>query len=316
MCVVLALVAPVEAELALKVCSFNVQFLGNSKKRDDRALASILREHDIVVIQELVAPPFPGRFPSGEFYKPSATAAEFFNEMKSLGFVYAISEEDTGTGDVIHLNSSATEWWVAFFKTNKVKLAPDLPTGFLAADRSNHPDYERVPFAFGFRSVDNNADFVLISVHLMPGATAVAKQRRHHELQAIDKWIQVNGRNEKDFIVLGDMNIESTSELAQSTPRGFVSLNRKCVPTNTNVNGPKPYDHVMFSPVYTTEIDQQFGFRVINLVHAMRPHWQRANSGRRYPGDRPYNHNEFRAYYSDHHPVEFVLRTDRTGDDD
>ena len=47
----------------LKVCSFNIQFLGSSKSRDDAALSIILKDYDIVVIQELVAPPYPGTFP-------------------------------------------------------------------------------------------------------------------------------------------------------------------------------------------------------------------------------------------------------------
>ena len=187
-----------------------------------------------------------------------------------------------------------------------------MPTGFLADDRSNHPDYERVPFAFGFRTVDGKADFVLISVHLMPGKEAAAKQRRLHELQSIDRWIRSRNQEEKDFIILGDMNIENTAELDAATPEGYLSLNKDCLPTNTNVRGPKPYDHVMFSTVYTTEIDQEYGFKVINLIEQMRPFW---NSAEQYPGD-PYNHNAFRAYYSDHHPVVFRIRTLATGDDD
>ena len=309
-CVFFALTA--RAETTLDVCSFNIQFLGNSKKRDDKALAALVKDYDILVVQELVAPPYEGRFPTGADYKPSPAAAEFFEEMKTLGFLYAMSEEDTGTGERIHLNSSATEWWVVFFKTNKVELAPDLPTGFLADDRSNHPDYERVPFAFGFRTVDGKADFVLISVHLMPGKEAAAKQRRLHELQSIDRWIRSRNQEEKDFIILGDMNIENTAELDAATPEGYLSLNKDCLPTNTNVRGPKPYDHVMFSTVYTTEIDQEYGFKVINLIEQMRPFW---NSAEQYPGD-PYNHNAFRAYYSDHHPVVFRIRTLATGDDD
>ena len=49
----------------LTICSFNIQFLGNSTRRDDVALASILADYDIVVVQELVSPPFPGTFPVG-----------------------------------------------------------------------------------------------------------------------------------------------------------------------------------------------------------------------------------------------------------
>src|ERR1044071_9304719 len=95
----------------IRVCSFNIQFLGSSKKRDNAALATILKDYDIVVVQELIAPPFDGLFPDGTKYKPDREAAAFFQEMTKVGFTYAMSGEDTGSGPKNHINSSATEWW-------------------------------------------------------------------------------------------------------------------------------------------------------------------------------------------------------------
>jgi len=294
---------------SLTICSFNIQFLGNSPVRDDAALASILADYDVVVIQELVSPPYSGTFPNGDPFKPDPQSAEFFDEMESLGFDFVLSEEDTGTGDHIHRNGSATEWWVAFFKSATVHVAADLPSGFLAADRSNNDDYERVPYAFAFRTSDESLDFVLISVHLKPGASE--RGRRRHELTTIAAWIDAHDQTEKDFIILGDTNIENAEELATATPGGYLSLNDECRPTNTNVNGPKPYDHIMFNTTHTGEIDRHVDCRVVDLIDAMREWWD-ASMGS-YPGE-PYGHNRFRKYYSDHHPV--VFRLARTVDDD
>ena len=108
---------------SLSICSFNIQFLGNFKSKDDEALAGILKDYDIIVIQELVAPPCEGVFPNGDNFKPDAEAAEFFDAMTALGFDYSMSEEDTGTGDNIHVNSSATEWYVVFFRPDIVSTA-------------------------------------------------------------------------------------------------------------------------------------------------------------------------------------------------
>ena len=129
-------------------------------------------------------------------------------------------------------------------------------------------------------------------------------------LSAIAGWINDHNAVERDFVILGDMNIEDAAELAEVTPAGFVSLNDECRPTNTNVNGPKPYDHVMVNPAFTTEADWGFDLQVINLVEAMRSVWVLPEP---YPGD-PYVHNEFKQYYSDHHPV--VFRLGGTGADD
>lgn len=296
----------------ISVASFNIQFLGNSKRRDSEALAAVLAPNDIVVVQELVAPPFPGAFPDGKPFKPDKESAQFFDAMTARGFDFVLSPEDTGTGNKIHVNSSATEWWVTFYKPSVVQVAPDLPSGFLASDRSNHPDFERVPFAFAFRSADMKMDFVLISVHLKPDAGAANAARRAHELAAIADWVNNNDNTEKDFIILGDMNLEDCDELAEAAPSGFASLNDTCKPTNTNVNGPKPYDHVLYRGADTRAVEMPRVFDVIDLVIGMRDSWQSRHTGT-YPGN-PYDHNDFRAVYSDHHPV--VFRFTPVSDDD
>lgn len=295
----------------LTVCSFNIQFLGNSRLRNDQALADVVAPYDIVVVQELVSPPYAGRFPDGSPFKPDAESAEFFAAMQQHGFKWLLSEEDTGTGDAIHRNGSSTEWWVAFYRPDRVQLATDLPTGFLASDRSNHDYFERVPYAFGFRTPDNTLDFVLISVHLMPGGGRRETARRHQELSAIAAWVDAHDQVERDFIILGDMNIEDAEELAMVTPPGFVSLNDECRPTNTNISGPKPYDHVMFNVSSSLEVDRSFDMQVVNLIEEMQDDWTLPEP---YPGS-PYNHNEFRKYFSDHHPVVFRM-TIPTQDDD
>jgi hypothetical protein len=307
-------------ENSLAICSFNIQFLGNSTTRENKQLAALLKDYDIVVVQELVTPPDSGICPVDSIkYSADKEARVFFDEMALLGFKYLLSIEDTGSGEKNHSNSSSTEWWVVFYKPGKVEKAPDLPTEFLAGDRSNHPSYERVPHAFSFRTPDNNMDFVLISVHLQPGSGSKDKSRRKEELTAIAKWIDQHDQTEKDFIILGDMNIEDLEELKDTTPRGFRSLNKACIPTNTNVNGPKPYDHVMYRSRYSKEIDKKFGFRVYNLIEAMRSSW---SPGDPYPGgalnpvdDPPYNHNAFRQLYSDHHPVVFKMNIPDKDDD-
>ena len=297
----------------LDICSFNIQFLGSFKKRDDAALADILKGYDIVVVQELVAPPYDGVYPDGKAFTGDKEAAEFFDAMQGHGFSYLLSEEDTGTGDKNHKKSSSTEWFVSFYKPDIVSTASELPHGFLAEDRSNNDDYERVPYAFPFRSANGRLDFVLVSVHLQPGDRPAERERRAHELASIDGWIQQHDEVEKDFIILGDMNIYDAEELSEITPPGYLSLNDECRMTNTlSVSGKgEPYDHVMFNPAYTTEIDRAFDFVVIDLVSAMRPYW---TLDAPYPGD-PYVHNTFKQYYSDHFPVVFQMITPVQDDD-
>jgi hypothetical protein len=130
-------------------------------------------------------------------------------------------------------------------------------------------------------------------------------------LHAIAAWIDSHDQAEHDFIILGDMNIENAKELRSATPPGFVSLNDECRPTNTNVNSPKPYDHVMVNTTWTNEVDQTYDMQVVNLLEELQDDW---HSSGPYSGS-PYNHNVFRAAYSDHHPVVFRLHIPAAADD-
>lgn len=291
----------------LKVCSFNIQFLGSSAKRDNAALAEMLKDYDVVVVQELIAAPAttPSQTPASR-----QRSAAFFQEMASRSFSHVLSESDTGKTGPLPNYGTATEWFVTFYKPGKVTPATDLPHGFIGSPLAGHPSFDRVPYAFAFRSKNNHADFVLISVHLNPDIP----DRRKVELTGIGSWItqQYSQQAERDYIILGDMNLQNAAELHADTPANFISLNDACVPTNTNVNGPKPYDHVMFNPTFTSEIDQAFGFKVVNLVDAMRPFWTGTEV---YPGGPPYQHNEFRFHYSDHDPVVFRIKLPLHDDD-
>lgn len=298
----------------LDIVSFNIQFLGNPKNRDEDALAALMAPADIVVVQELLAPPFAGTFPDGTPFKPDPESARFFEAMTSRGFDFVLSEEDTGTGNRLHVNGSSTEWWVTFYKPDVVEPAMGLPQGFLATDHSNNNDYERVPYATAFQTVNGGNDFVLVSVHLKPGDSSSDKSRRQHELATVASWIDANDATEKDFFVLGDMNFKNCAEISAILPSGFQALNsgNDCQMTNTHVTKRRPYDNVILSATAAGELANSGQFEVINLIEAMRLAWFE-DFTQPYPGDAPYNHDAFRARYSDHHPVRFRIRV---GDDD
>lgn len=291
----------------IKICSFNIKFIGSYKKKDNVALASFLEPYDIVLVQELVSPPKPGRFPDGTPYEADKEAKAFVDEMACQGFEYLLSVEDTGSGDKIHLNSSATEWFIAFYKPEAVKVDSSLFNQYLAEDRSNNPDYERVPHAFSFKTLDDGLDFTLISVHLKPGEGIADKSRRKEELEAINKWICLNNELEQDFIIVGDMNIYSKEELESVLSEGYQSLNNQCLST-TMAKESRPYDHVMYS-IADTQNEIRDEFIVVDLIQEMKKYWV---SQEPYPD---YDMNLFYQYFSDHHPVVFTMVSDGADDD-
>jgi hypothetical protein len=298
-------------ETEITVCTFNIQFLGAFKKRDNSSLSDLLKNYDLVVVQELVAPPVSGIYPDGSGYTADPEAKAFSDSMASRGFKFLLSEEDTGTGQSIHSAGTGTEWFICFYDSLSLKAAPDLPHGFVAGDRSDNPDYERVPCAFAFRTVMGKNDFVVISVHLNPGDKQADQARRKHEVASAFQWISTHNQVEKDFIILGDMNIENKNELTAIMPDGMKSLNDECRVTNTLINntppdyGGKPYDQIFYFPAFSNDdIDTAFDCEVIDLKKLMKSYWKGPDP---YPGD-PYIHDLFRQYYSDHNPLIFKIR--------
>ena len=118
----------VDSARTINICSFNIQWLGHFKKRDNHALADMLKNYDIVVVQEMVSPPVDGTFPDNtsymlpesKCYTADVESMAFVGLMVDNGFEFKLSDEDTGPGDEIHNNSSATEWFITFYKDETV----------------------------------------------------------------------------------------------------------------------------------------------------------------------------------------------------
>ena len=313
------------------IASFNIKWVGYyDKERDDEGLVDLVKACDVVVIQELVAPPdftkvgmpvnWPEdrgmRYPNGDPLRFDDGATQFFSAMRKVGFdKFMLSEEDTGPGDRNHKNSAATEWFVAFYKSARLKSrgGPDtkcLPSsGFIANDLTANADYERVPFAFWFKTKSGTEmDFVLVSVHLQPDAGRKPRARRKQELGAIARYIEreAHGQGkEKDWFILGDMNIQSCKELAEVLPARFKSLNDECRDTVPSVMN-RPYDHVMYRPDLTQAVDSHYDMVVIDLVQSVRHRWSVVGDGP-YPGE-PYKSRIFPKYFSDHNPINFRIK--------
>ncbi|MDX2361730.1 MAG: hypothetical protein QNK23_13055 [Crocinitomicaceae bacterium] len=293
----------VETIDTLNICSFNIQFLGSFKNRQDSALSQILVPYDIVVIQELVSPPCDGVYPDGSTYSADDESASFVGEMEEQGFSYWLSEEDTGPKKN-HNNSTGSEWWITFYRAEKVLPDSSRFYGFLDTTRILNANFDRVPYAFPFKSVDGRTDFTLISVHLKPGDGRADRARRQHELVSLFDWVDAQNEENLDFITLGDCNIYKLEEFVHFEAEDMFSLNRECKSTNTKLyelaSKGRPYDHVFYQTA--TEEDLVGGsFRVEDLMGMLKPCFESP-----FPYE-PYVHDTFRTRFSDHVPVSFKM---------
>ena len=282
----------------INVATYNIKWLGYSKSRDNTAIAKMLSSanRDLVVIQEVVAPPYDITI-GDKTIKGDNEVKLFFEEMEKEGYSYILSQEDTGTGNKIHMNSARTEWFVTFYKKNKLTL---WDSGFIAEDRSNNDEYERVPYYTYFKDVSNknkNMDFVIISTHLQPGKAKAKRARRYQELNSIINFVNEikKSNQERDFIILGDMNVYDCDTLDENLSSGFIRANSQCLNSNLKMN--EPYDQVLYNKDYTKIENYEVidMFKVFNI-----------------PKSTP--NKQVIAKYSDHHPIFFNIVTE--SDDD
>jgi hypothetical protein len=291
----------------LTVCSFNINQLGYYAEKNVRALAHVLANYDVVVIQGIVAPPYDGTFPNGDPYQPNGRVAEFFDEMtQRWGYSHVLSEEDTGKRLINHSNEPWTEWFVVFYDPAKLEPAEGLPQTFLAEDVTANPVFDRVPHAFSLRHLATGFDFVLISVHLPEGSTEASGAKRAEELEAISAWIDGQTTRETEYIVLGSMNFADCSEILTCVPSECRFLNPTysgdCLATDASLAPSRPYDGVLFTQ--RVEVDYVFGLRVIDLVAGLAAVWNPFGE----PIETSYGDLGFVRRISDHNPIVFKFQ--------
>lgn len=286
----------------LSICSFNIQFLGHFKAREDSLLANVLETFDIVVIQEMVAPPIEGVFPDGSPFRKDNESALFTKQMTKRGFKYWLSSEDTGPSKN-HVNSTSSEWWITFYKPEMVNPDSSKFYGFIDTVVVGSVKYRRVPYSMPFMSTkDGTHLFSLISLHLHPGNGNQDREIRANELAHLFNWTK-NNEDSTQIILLGDCNIYDSAEFISYDTIGIYSLNKDCLNTNTKLyeshNKGKPYDHVFYSSKSTQNMITT-SFKVIDLMDYLK------NS---LPPEQfiyePYEHDLFRTSFSDHLPIKF-----------
>lgn len=280
----------------LKACSFNIKFIGQGNNKQYLPLVDLMKDYDLVLVQELVSAPMDMIYPD-YILRGTAQARTFFQLMEDHHFAHALSSAKTGP-TTNRTNGSTSEYFVAFYKPEVLHYL-QARSGFIDQPLVSNSTFDRVPWTFHFATRDGTLDFAVTNVHLTAEASAHAKRR--NELAYI---AQRAADGEPDHLIVGDMNIQSSQELTTAAPSGYVSLNAACLPTNVGANG-KPYDHVMYQPQHTgNDIDPNH-FAPLPLVQLMEPSWDTTDGP--YPGTGNFNVATYGSYYSDHKPVEFRL---------
>jgi endonuclease/exonuclease/phosphatase family metal-dependent hydrolase len=227
---------PARTDGTIRVASFNIQVFGTSKAAKPHVmdiLARIVREYDVVAIQEIRS-------------KDQDVIPNFVELINATGRHY-----DYVIGPRLGRTSSKEQYAFIF---DLATVEVDRNQLYTVAD----PDdlLHREPFVAWFRvrgaPSDQAFTFTLVNIHTDPDET-------DQELDALDDVFRVvrdDGRQEDDVIILGDLNVDDQSlgQLGQISGMTWVISG-----TPTNTRGTSQYDNLVFHGAATSEFTGRGG---------------------------------------------------------
>ncbi len=174
----------------LTVATFNIQVFGQAKaaKPDVMSVLSrIARNFDVMAIQELRD--------ENETTLPAYLAA--INSLPGPAYA-AVSSPRLG-------RTSSKENYAFIYDTATLSLVPGSAYTFQDPPAGTTTDlFQREPFIARFRSLSGNSTFVLIDIHTDPDTTP----QELGDLPLVLSDARSRFPDEKDFIILGDMNAD------------------------------------------------------------------------------------------------------------
>jgi len=251
-----------EQASSIKLATWNIRILSNGS-RDDTELveiADILKRYDLIAIQE-------------------ARDTVVLNRLQAIlpGYDYIASSP---------VGRRVKEIYAYFYKPSVIST---IGTAYIFLDPGDV--FIREPFIVCFKA--GNFDFTLIDIHVLYGDSETERREEIKLLDDVLLNVDENNGGEKDIILLGDFNFDSTDTGWQITTYNPV------VPpsTKTTITDTSSYDNIWTNPTYTYEYQEPLEvYRFDELV---------------------FNNNDEAASLavSDHRPVSVIFKTDTPDDD-
>jgi deoxyribonuclease-1-like protein len=219
---------------SLKVVTWNIQDLGGTKNDAEILfIAKILKEYDLVAIQEVVA-----KDPAGA--KAVARIADALNRLGSA-WDYSISNATKSS------SSYASERYAYLWKTAKIRLKKKA---FL--DKELEDNIEREPYIGLFEYKQNKDPFYVVNIH--------ARIYNKHPEMEISNFKTYPKRFQTDrFIILGDFNLNEKHTVWNPLYKmGFISAisNQPTTIKRTCADGNYlnyPIDNIYYNTAYFTQ---------------------------------------------------------------
>ncbi|MDP6447626.1 MAG: endonuclease/exonuclease/phosphatase family protein [Pirellulaceae bacterium] len=215
---------------SIRIASFNIQTFGSTKLSKPHvlaALARIVRQYDVIAIQEIRA-------------KEQDILPRFIAKINEEGLSY-----DYVIGERLGRTHSKEQYAFVF---NRASVEVDRNQMYTVSDPDDLLHREPLVAWFRVRGPDPEAafTFTLINIHTDPdeAGSEVAALRDVFDL------VRNDGRGEDDVILLGDLNVDD-QHLGPLAENANIEWTVSGTPTNTR--GSAQYDNVLFDRLATTE---------------------------------------------------------------
>lgn len=307
----------------IRLGSFNIEKLGKENDYQVKNAAEILKNYDIVAIQEVMNTGTGKDSPIG---KDGVEALKKIVSYLGDDWDYVVSSKPNGTASAARSKAFNTfEYYAFIFRKSKIDLIKD--SAYLW-DEARKPikeledqerQFDREPFVASFKARNGNLDFTLITIH----AAAPDKGWRKNEIKRLAivyKAVQDSDPNQNDVFLMGDFNTNVDKkewDSVKSLPSMKHIITSKDI---TTLNKPKgrlsksQYDTIWYQASYSDEdiisesarVDQAWQDNIEFPKDVKIPKGLKKEENRKIW--------LYGKYASDHLPVAMLLWIDRDSD--
>ncbi|MDD5702633.1 MAG: endonuclease/exonuclease/phosphatase family protein [Dehalococcoidales bacterium] len=246
----------------IRLGSFNIEKLGKNNPYQTQNAATILKNYDIVAIQEVMNTGATAKNPMG-----TKGIEALKRIVASLGsdWGYVVSTTPNGTLNAQESEAVSTfEYYAFIYRKSKLELVPnsarlwDEAKNPIPGLKDQKRQFDRQPFVVSFKAKGGNLDFTLITIHV---AAPAAKWRRDEirRLKIVYEKVQNEDPEQNDVFLLGDFNTnvnKSEWDDLKSIPTMKHILTSKDVTTINKTTGElsdSQYDTIWYQGKYSNE---------------------------------------------------------------
>ena len=310
-------------ENQIRLGTFNIEKLGKANEYQARNAAEILKNYDLVAIQEVMNT---GATRNNHIGKKGIEALQQIVAYLGDDWAYIVSIEPNGTANAERSGALNTfEYYAFIYRKSKVELISDSAylwdedVNSMQGLKDQERQFDREPFIASFKVKNGNLDFTLITIH---AASPSAEWRKDEirRLKIVYETVQDSNANQNDVFLLGDFNTSVDKkewESLKSLPGMKHILTSSNVTTLYKARGrlsKNQYDTIWYQAEYS---DEDIIAETANVHEAWRESIDMPNDVR-LPRSIKSNENKkiwlYGKYVSDHLPITMLLLVDKDTD--